>query len=196
MQDLQPGNVPAWDSDTPANQIADLFASETWPALSQMVVLSFPDAVARNAELAGLGTSTRAFAYVEDVGALTAWNGTSWVEIVSVGTSWGAVGFTAATGWTLNSHTAKRRNGMVSLQATVTRTGGALSAGDIGNVTVLAMPAGGLWTPAQSNGALQGGPVGSSHSAYASSGGVIIMTTVGQNIANNDQVQIFGTWML
>lgn len=195
-QELQPGNVPAWSTDDPANQIADIFANETWPELWPGLVRSYANTAARNAELSGLSTTDRVFAYVEADGALTRWTGTAWEEVVSQGTAWTAVGFTAATGWTLNGHTAKRRNGIVSLQATLTRTGAAISAGNIGNIDVLNMPPGGAWTPSTSNGALQGGPVGSTHSSYASSAGTIVMTTLAQNIAVSDQVQVFGMWML
>lgn len=77
-QILQPGNVPALSSDDPANQIADVFAEETWPLLWPGLLRSYANTAARDAELAGLGSSDRAFAFVEDSRTFWRWTGSAW----------------------------------------------------------------------------------------------------------------------
>lgn len=77
-QTLQPGNVPALSSDDPANQIADVFAEETWPEIWPGLLRSYATAGARDAELAGLGSTDRVFAFVEDTRTFWRWNGSAW----------------------------------------------------------------------------------------------------------------------
>ncbi|QIM20537.1 hypothetical protein G7075_04290 [Phycicoccus sp. HDW14] len=111
---------------------------------------------------------------------------TGWVD--------GAGIFTANSGWSISGSLYKRYGDVVSVQINVTRTGGALAAGNIGNLTIANIdPA---LTPAQSNGALGGGPSGSDFAAYASTGGGVVLTATSQAIANGDAVNVFGTYLL
>ena len=65
------------------------FDQDRWSFLWPRMVLPYANAAARDAELAGLGPTDSAFAYLKDVKALTAWTGSVW-RVVSppVRTSW------------------------------------------------------------------------------------------------------------
>lgn len=75
---LQPGSVP-WPlpSDNPQDFPTD-FASETWPGVWPKLVHSYADTAERDVELAGLSTTDRAFAFVEDSKTLWRWTGSAW----------------------------------------------------------------------------------------------------------------------
>ena len=77
-QIIQPGNVPAWSNDTPANEIAEVFEQDIWPVVFQKLLFSYANEGARLAELAGLGSSDRAFAFDEDTKTFWRWTGTAW----------------------------------------------------------------------------------------------------------------------
>jgi hypothetical protein len=118
------------------------------------------------------------------------------VEADTTDTGWlsTGVGFTAATGWSLGGYQVRRRNGMVGVQITVTRTGASLAAGNIGNVAVVNLPAG--WIPDESNGQLGAGASGPDHSTYASTSGALIMSNTDVGIATTGVVQLMGCYML
>lgn len=111
---------------------------------------------------------------------------TGWVSSVS--------GLTAAAGFSITGFVVRKKDDLVAVQINCTRTGAALSAGNIANVNVVNLPA--AWTPAQSNGALQGGPSGGSHACYASSGGAIVMTYTTSGFATGAAFNIMGTYLL
>jgi hypothetical protein len=76
---LQPGSVP-WPLPTDNRQdFPTDFGSETWPELWPKLVFSFPSAAERGVTLAGLGSTDRAWAFLEDSKLLTRWDGSSWL---------------------------------------------------------------------------------------------------------------------
>lgn len=109
---LQPGDVPAWSGDTPADQIDNVFAEETWPVLSQMVFYSYANSIARDAGLAGLSPTQVALAYLKDEKRWTYWNGTAFVYLSATSASkagkrlhWGVATVTTdASGFAVITH--------------------------------------------------------------------------------------------
>lgn len=102
MDILPPGNTPAWADSTPANEIAQLWANEMWPALWQRMRHPYADTAARDADLAGLGPTDTAYAYTLDTDTHWSWNGTTWVAAAatsSVGLSPTAGQYTATAGY-------------------------------------------------------------------------------------------------
>lgn len=86
-QILQPGSVPAWSGDDPASEIDNVFAEQTWPALWPMLVFAYANAADRDAELAGLSSTSVAVAYLKDEKRFTYWNGTAFVYLSPTSTS-------------------------------------------------------------------------------------------------------------
>lgn len=79
MLNLPPGNAPAPEvGDDPRVFPSEFWEQEWWPWLWPKVVLPYADAAARNADLAGLGPSERAVAFLEDSKTLWRWDGTAW----------------------------------------------------------------------------------------------------------------------
>lgn len=111
-QILQPGSVPAWSGDDPASDIDNVFAEQTWPVLSMMLVYSYANAAARDAELAGLSPTQMVLAYLKDEKRFTYWNGTDWAYLSATSTSkagkriqWGTATVTTdATGFATVTH--------------------------------------------------------------------------------------------
>lgn len=54
------------------------FAAESWPVMWQRLVMPFTNSAARDAAVSGLGTTDRAFAYLEDSKTLWRWTGSAW----------------------------------------------------------------------------------------------------------------------
>lgn len=100
---------------------------------------------------------------------------------------------TAASGWTTSAVFTKR-NGIAMLNVAATRTGAALSAGNIANNTVGTLAA--AYRPL-AEALAGGGPNGPVTGAYisASTGGVVI-TAIATGIATSDQVDINATFIL
>lgn len=82
MSTLPPGDFPDIPDDPRAvgggGGYGAWWSEEFWPALWPRLVLSYPNVGARDAELAGLGSTDRAFAFVEDTKTLWRWTGTAW----------------------------------------------------------------------------------------------------------------------
>jgi hypothetical protein len=118
---LQPGNVPAWDGDDPAADIASIFSEQTWPVLWKRLDYSYSTTIARDAELPGLGPTDRVLAWVDaDGGYLTRWNGTAWVAVPKrtfIRTV--ASGTTDASGYITQAHGAPFTPRVVQVQSTV-----------------------------------------------------------------------------
>jgi len=75
---LPPGNQPAPSAGDDPRSFPDFFASDMWPALWPRLVFSYANSGARDADLAGLGPTDRAFAFLEDSKTLWRWTGTAW----------------------------------------------------------------------------------------------------------------------
>ena len=76
---LPPGNMPAPNADgDDVKDFPDFFASNMWPSLWPRIIHRYATTAARDADLAGLGSADRAFAYVDAIDAMTKWNGTAW----------------------------------------------------------------------------------------------------------------------
>lgn len=78
---LQPGNVVALDGSEPPSQIDNVFAEQTWEGIWPRLCYHYATTGARDAELAGLGPSDSALAYVRDINVLFVWSGTAWKPI-------------------------------------------------------------------------------------------------------------------
>jgi len=118
----------------------------------------------------------------------------AWVSAATVAdTGWINPGFTAASGFTITSQTARRQNGVVAVQLNMVSIS-AIAAGNITNADLVNIPAG--YIPAQSNGHLGGGPSGQGHTSYASTAGVITMTATDTGFGAGDGFYVLGMWML
>lgn len=98
---LPPGNTPAWADADPANQIAQIWAGNMWPALWPKMVFTYANTAARDADLVGLGPSDAAYAYLSDKAWLTRWTGTAWRPVHPV---WGSQAGTFSAGLATITH--------------------------------------------------------------------------------------------
>ena len=79
MSDLVPPmNTPLPASDDLAHDIADILQGETWPSVWPRTISRYPTTAARDADLAGLGTTDRAYAWVDALACITTWTGSVW----------------------------------------------------------------------------------------------------------------------
>lgn len=75
---LPPGNAPAPEVGDDPGLFPDFWQDDLYPWLSARVVLPYPNATARAADLAGLGPSSKAVTFLEDSRTLWRWTGTTW----------------------------------------------------------------------------------------------------------------------
>lgn len=75
---IPPGNTPAPNAGDDPRTFPDFWQSDLWPALWPRQVLSYPNAAARDADLAGLGPTSTAYAYLQDTKQVTYWTGAAW----------------------------------------------------------------------------------------------------------------------
>lgn len=102
------------------------------------------------------------------------------------------VGWVALNSYALTSGKVLRRNGFVSLYASLTSPG-ALSTGDYANQSVMQAPAG--YIPGYNNGGFGGGPNGSFQCGYISTGGVVVIPS-GGGMTAGATLQVTGTYGL
>lgn len=131
----------------------------------------------------------------------SAW--TAWTAVVN-DTGWvtSTAGFSAATGWTLGALKYRNLNGVVSIGATMTRTGATITANAAGIITatpILNLPA--AVVPGQANGVItSAGPASTvTASGYViASSSVISLTNAApsQSIASGAVVDLLGTYLL
>ena len=75
---LPPLNTPAPAGGEDPGDFPAFWESDIWPSLWSKMVLPYPTAAARTAELAGLGPSSKAMTFLEDSKTLWRWTGTAW----------------------------------------------------------------------------------------------------------------------
>ena len=79
MSDLLPPGDTPWPAPTDqARDLADILQNETWASLWPRLIHHYVTTAARDADLAGLGSTNRAFAFVDALGCVTTWNGSAW----------------------------------------------------------------------------------------------------------------------
>lgn len=118
---LPPGNFHLPSSEDQAHDIALILQNETWPDLWPQIIHRYATEAARNADLAGVGSSNRAYAEVDALGCLTRWNGTAWVRMSQglLAVASGAIDFMFAGGYSV-THTATFPSGRFTVPPIVT----------------------------------------------------------------------------
>jgi hypothetical protein len=100
---------------------------------------------------------------------------------------------TAATGWTVNNITFRKRNGIAMVNIGLSRTGAAIAAGNITNTATCTLVAG--YRPIIESPAISG-PSGVLTAGYISAIGVVTISAIGTAIATGDALDINAVYIL
>jgi len=87
--------APNMDNDL-SRDFPDFFASDMWPSLWPRIIHRYATVAARDADMAGLGATDRAFCYVDALARTLAWTGTGW-HAIGIVASYTSVGGAAPT---------------------------------------------------------------------------------------------------
>lgn len=100
---------------------------------------------------------------------------------------------TAVTGWSISTAYFRKRNGVAMINLGLVRTGAAITAGNITNVTAATLNVG--FRPA-SEALAGGGPSGPVLGAYINTSGAVVITAIATGIATSDAIDINATFIL
>ncbi|WP_435974551.1 hypothetical protein [Streptomyces sp. Qhu_M48] len=162
--------------------------------------VAYPREVGGVAPNGALSTGGYTGQFREANGVLQRWNGSSWLnyhapyDIETITT-----GATAATGWTLSSFTGRRaRSGVVTIRASITRTGGDITAtavGGISDTSLCTLPAG--WAPSATFEAVASDSWGSGTASIYSSAQIMLRDWTGNAVIPNGRVlNVSATYVL